>query len=68
MVKMLGYEKEMLMLREDNPLVGNLSIPKSFYLAMSNCISEEGRFSVATRIVLRETSSKPSLLRTVHKE
>lgn len=62
MVKMLGYEEEILSLREDEQAVGNLSVPKSFYLNMSNCIPEEGRFGVVTRIVLQETSSKQALL------
>ncbi|XP_029023232.1 CUB domain-containing protein 1 [Betta splendens] len=56
-VKQLGSEKELLALREDSPPVGNLSVPGSFYLTMSNCMSEEGHFGAAARIVLQETSN-----------
>lgn len=62
MVKMLGYEEEILSVREDDQLTKMLSVPKSFYLNMSNCVPEEGSFRVLTKIVLQKTSSKEAFL------
>lgn len=61
-VKMLGYEEEILSVRENDQTVKTLSVPKSFYLNMSNCVPEEGSFGVLTKIVLHKTSSKQALL------
>lgn len=63
MVKMLGYEEEILSVREDDQPVKTLSVPKSFYLNMSNCVPEGGSFGVLTKIVLKKTSSKQAVLK-----
>ncbi|KAJ8385681.1 hypothetical protein AAFF_G00183940 [Aldrovandia affinis] len=57
-VQMLGSREEMFSRREDEKTEGQLSIPESFYLNMSNCLPEQRDFSVLSQITLhRKTSS-----------
>lgn len=52
-VKMLGDDEEMMSRREDEQAEDKLTVPRSFYLNMSNCIPEEGHFGAVTEIVLQ---------------
>ncbi|XP_022602881.1 CUB domain-containing protein 1-like [Seriola dumerili] len=56
-VKMLGYEEELMSRREDEQAEDKLLIPQSFYLNMSNCIPEEGHFGAVTKIVLQRKTN-----------
>ncbi|XP_067468699.1 CUB domain-containing protein 1 [Thunnus thynnus] len=55
-VKMLGYEEEIMSRREDEE-VEELLLPQSFYLNMSNCIPEEGKFGAVTKIILEKKTN-----------
>ncbi|XP_075961597.1 CUB domain-containing protein 1 [Anarhichas minor] len=55
-VKMLGDEEEMMSRREDKQSEDKLTVTRSFYLNMSNCIPEERGFSALTNIVLQKKS------------
>lgn len=57
-VKMLGQEEEIMSRREDEQAEDKLLVPQSFYLNMSNCITEEGQFGAVAKIVLQKKSSK----------
>lgn len=57
-VKLLNQEEEIMSRREDEQIEGNLLVPNSFYLNMSNCIPEEGQFGAITKIVLQKKTSK----------
>ncbi|XP_070778267.1 CUB domain-containing protein 1 [Enoplosus armatus] len=61
-VKMLGYEEEIMSRREDEQAEDKLLVPQSFYLNMSNCITEEGHFGAVTKIVLQKKTNLLAIL------
>ncbi|XP_034402003.1 CUB domain-containing protein 1 [Cyclopterus lumpus] len=61
-VMMLGDEEEMISRREDEEAEDKLTVPRSFYLNMSNCIPEEGHFGAMTNIVLQKRSNLLAIL------
>lgn len=61
-VKMLGDEEELISRREDEAPVDMLTVPRSFYLNMSNCIPERGVFAAMTKIVLQKKSNLLAIL------
>ncbi|KAM8839979.1 CUB domain-containing protein 1 [Spinachia spinachia] len=61
-VKMLGDEEELISRREDEAAVDKLTVPRSFYLNMSNCIPEGGIFGTMTKIVLQKKSNLLAIL------
>lgn len=60
-VKMLGQEEEIMSRREDEEAEDRLDVPQSFYLNMSNCVPEEGKFGAVAKISLQKKSSEHSL-------
>ncbi|XP_037330983.2 CUB domain-containing protein 1 isoform X1 [Pungitius pungitius] len=56
-VKLLGDEEELISRREDEAPVDKLTVSRSFYLNMSNCIPERGNFGTMTKIVLQKKSN-----------
>lgn len=56
-VKLLGQEEEFMSRREDQKELTNLTVPQSFYLNMSNCQLEKGRFGAVAQIVLQKNTS-----------
>ncbi|XP_029298643.1 CUB domain-containing protein 1 [Cottoperca gobio] len=61
-VRMLGDDEEMLSRREDEQAEDKLTVPRSFYLNMSNCIPEERNFGAVTKIVLQKKSNLLAIL------
>ncbi|KAG7500746.1 hypothetical protein JOB18_028164 [Solea senegalensis] len=61
-VKMLGYEEEIMSRREDEEAQDKLSVPHSFYLNMSNCKPEEGKFGAITKVVLQKKTNLLAIL------
>ncbi|XP_068432185.1 CUB domain-containing protein 1 [Clinocottus analis] len=61
-VRMLGDQEEMISRREDEVAEDKLTVPRSFYLNMSNCIPEEGIFGAMTNIVLQKKSNLLAIL------
>ncbi|CAL8248188.1 unnamed protein product [Lota lota] len=59
-VHLLGSLEEMYSRREDEEAEGQIDVPGSFYLNMSNCLLEKGQFSMLTEMTLRK--SRNSLL------
>ncbi|KAJ8273173.1 hypothetical protein GJAV_G00098480 [Gymnothorax javanicus] len=66
-VQTLGALEEMFSRREDEKQVDQLSVPESFYLNTSNCLPEEGNFSLLSTITLEKKSNTllPIILGTV---
>ncbi|KAJ8334599.1 hypothetical protein SKAU_G00402380 [Synaphobranchus kaupii] len=56
-VQTLGSLEEMFSRREDEEHVDKLSVPDSFYLNTSNCLPEEGEFSLLSKITLKKKSN-----------
>ncbi|XP_029519560.2 CUB domain-containing protein 1-like [Oncorhynchus nerka] len=55
-VQTLGSPEELLSRREDKEAEDKLMVPESFYLNMSNCMPENGHFSVLSKVTLQKTS------------
>uniref|UniRef100_A0A4W5NZL9 CUB domain containing protein 1a n=1 Tax=Hucho hucho TaxID=62062 RepID=A0A4W5NZL9_9TELE len=55
-VQTLGSPDEILSRREDKEAEDKLMVPESFYLNMSNCMPEDGHFSVLSKVTLQKTS------------
>ncbi|KAK6323581.1 CUB domain-containing protein 1-like [Coregonus clupeaformis] len=55
-VQTLGSPEEILSRREDKESEDKLMVPESFYLNMSNCMPEDGHFSVLSKVTLQKTS------------
>uniref|UniRef100_A0A674BR97 CUB domain containing protein 1 n=1 Tax=Salmo trutta TaxID=8032 RepID=A0A674BR97_SALTR len=55
-VQTLGSPEEILSRREDKKAEDKLMVPESFYLNMSNCMPENGHFSVLSKVTLQNTS------------
>ncbi|KAL7382244.1 hypothetical protein ABVT39_019415 [Epinephelus coioides] len=53
-VKMLGYEEELMIRREDKEAENKLEVPHSFYLKMFGCAPGENQFGAVTKIVLQK--------------
>lgn len=66
-VQRMGSEEEDYSRREDEEAESEIVVSESFYLNMSNCMPERGRFSVITKITLRQSTSKSLALWTVLK-
>ncbi|KAI1901865.1 hypothetical protein AGOR_G00038830 [Albula goreensis] len=66
-VQTLGSLEEMLSRREDEKMEDTLNIPDSFYLNTSNCLLEEGEFSLLSKITLQKKSNVllPIILGTI---
>ncbi|XP_034467175.1 CUB domain-containing protein 1-like isoform X2 [Hippoglossus hippoglossus] len=62
-VQRVGRREEDYSRREDEEAEEEITVSERFYLNMSNCMPERGRFSVITKITLRE--SKNFLLTTI---
>uniref|UniRef100_A0A667XCQ0 CUB domain containing protein 1 n=1 Tax=Myripristis murdjan TaxID=586833 RepID=A0A667XCQ0_9TELE len=56
-VQTLGSKEEMFSRREDEKKEGELTVPESFYLNMSNCLPEEGHFGAVTKVVLEKKTN-----------
>ncbi|KAJ8395771.1 hypothetical protein AAFF_G00028180 [Aldrovandia affinis] len=56
-VQTLGSLEEMFSRREDEEPVEKLTVPESFYFNTSNCLPEEGHFSVLSKITLQKKSN-----------
>ncbi|KAJ8290842.1 hypothetical protein GJAV_G00018230 [Gymnothorax javanicus] len=56
-VQTLGSREEMFSRREDEKAEDELSVPETFYLNMSNCLTELRAFRVLSQITLEEDSS-----------
>uniref|UniRef100_A0A8C8IH22 CUB domain containing protein 1a n=1 Tax=Oncorhynchus tshawytscha TaxID=74940 RepID=A0A8C8IH22_ONCTS len=54
-VQTLGSPEELLSRREDKEAEDKLMVPESFYLNMSNCMPENGHFSVLSKVTLQKT-------------
>ncbi|KAM6974153.1 CUB domain-containing protein 1 isoform 1-T2 [Tautogolabrus adspersus] len=61
-VKKLGEEEEIFSRREDEESEDKLIVDRSFYLNMSNCITEKGGFGAVTKIVLEKSSHLLAIL------
>lgn len=53
-----GHREELYSRREDEEAESEIVVSDSFYLNMSSCLPERGRFSVITKITLRNSISK----------
>lgn len=53
-VKELNQEAELISRSENEEPIEDLAVPRSFYLNMSNCEPETGRFAAMTQIVLQK--------------
>ncbi|KAG7458055.1 hypothetical protein MATL_G00233840 [Megalops atlanticus] len=56
-VQTLGSPEEMFSRREDEERESKLTVPQSFFLNTSNCVPEEGHFSVLSTITLQKRRS-----------
>ncbi|XP_059206765.1 CUB domain-containing protein 1 isoform X2 [Centropristis striata] len=61
-VKMQGHKEEMISRREDERPPANLTVPNSFSLNMTNCITEEGHLGGLTQIVLQKKTNLLAIL------
>lgn len=57
-VQRIGKREEDYSRREDEEAESEITVSESFYLNMSNCMPETGRFSVLTKITLHKKISK----------
>ncbi|XP_017293672.1 CUB domain-containing protein 1-like [Kryptolebias marmoratus] len=53
-VQRQGRAEELYSRREDEPTDSKVTVSENFYLNMSNCIPEQGKFSVLTKITLQK--------------
>lgn len=60
-VLQIGQPEEVYSRREDEEAESEITVPGSFYLNMSNCRPERGRFSVVTKITLQNSISKKTV-------
>lgn len=60
-VLQIGQPEEVYSRREDEEAESEITVPGSFYLNMSNCRPERGRFSVITKITLQNSISKKTV-------
>uniref|UniRef100_A0A667YGX4 CUB domain containing protein 1a n=1 Tax=Myripristis murdjan TaxID=586833 RepID=A0A667YGX4_9TELE len=56
-VQSLGSQEEMYSRREDEEADSEITVYKSFYLNMSNCLPEKDSFSVVTQITLHKNKN-----------
>ncbi|KAI3360427.1 hypothetical protein L3Q82_002329 [Scortum barcoo] len=56
-VQRVGYLEEDYSRREDEKAESQITVSKSFFLNMSNCLPEKGDFSVVTEITLQKSKS-----------
>lgn len=57
-VRQISKPEEEYSRREDEEAASEITVASSFYLNMSNCRPERGRFSVLTKIILRKRVGK----------
>ncbi|XP_031151808.1 CUB domain-containing protein 1 isoform X1 [Sander lucioperca] len=61
-VKMLGDNEEIMTRREDKLSEDMLTVTRSFYLTMSNCMPEKGHFGALTKIDLQKENNLLAIL------
>lgn len=62
-VQRVGRPEEDYSRREDEEAESEIVVSESFYLNMSNCMTEKGEFSVITKITLQKSISKSTSCR-----
>jgi len=64
-VQRVGSPEEDYSRREYEEAERELTVSESFYLNMSNCVPENGDFSVVTKITLQKKTSKKAFSRII---
>ena len=59
-IRLLDSAEEMYSRREDEEAEEQVDVPGSFYLNISNCMMESGKFSMLTKMTLGKSRSKQS--------